>query len=160
MERRVVVLLGLPGVGKTTVATWLAERGFGVLALREPLWEAARALWPGAKERQVRELEGVLRERWPSFLGESAARRLQDLSGRVVVDGVEEPADLQPLRVYEPEVIWVRRPRAANRRQLPLHYEEEYERLAGHRLENVADLQYLRRRLDIVLFHLAAKEGG
>ena len=99
-KRLIVCLTGMPGAGKSTVASFLKERGFTNLTMGDAVRDEARRLGLEPTDASLGKLMLQLRqEHGPGAIASLVLQRLEKSSGNVVIDGIRSVAEVEVLRM-------------------------------------------------------------
>jgi dephospho-CoA kinase len=104
-----VLIAGLPGAGKTTVAKILAEKGLPVLSMGDVIREEARRR---GKPDDIDSMRGFMaqlrKERGEAIVAELIIRKLRGISGPlVVIDGLRSEEELDAFRRVASRVLLI-----------------------------------------------------
>jgi len=106
---RLVLIAGLPGAGKTTVAKAFGEMGTPVISMGDAMREEARRLGRPDNISSMREfMVSLRRERGEAVVAQLVLRKLRNIDATaVVIDGLRSEEELDAFRNYAKEVILV-----------------------------------------------------
>jgi dephospho-CoA kinase len=104
-----VLIAGLPGAGKTTVAKILAEKGLPVLSMGDIIREEARRR---GKQDDIDSMRGFMvqlrKERGEAIVAELVIKKLGEISGPlVVIDGLRSEKELEAFRRVAGKVLLI-----------------------------------------------------
>lgn len=99
MARRLILITGMPGSGKTTLAAFAEKEGYRIVAMGDVIRDLAeeRELEP-THENLGSVAEDVRREEGPSAVARRCAEKLKGGEEKLVVDGIRSLEEVEAFR--------------------------------------------------------------
>ena len=99
MARRIILITGMPGSGKTTLTSFAGEKGYYIVTMGDVIRDLAEEMGLEPTQENLGHVaREIRREEGPEAVARECAYKLRDMEGKLVVDGIRSLEEVEAFK--------------------------------------------------------------